>query len=167
MNRIMAVKVYIDINGIVHSYLSIKFKNDSIRDIFPGGVYRNYFQVLIPRDSVVNSITVDNETLHEYDQETGQFKKIGFFIEVPIQSTKEITVEYQSVLGYKKGASFYQLLFQKQTGSINNDLSLSITLPNNLFLINQNFSPLVKNNQIIYNTELSADKIFFIELLKE
>lgn len=167
MNRIMAVKVYIDAGGIVHSYLSIKFKNDSIQDIFPGGVYLNYFQLLIPRDSMVNSITIDNESLHEYDQEIGQFKKVGFFIEVPIQSSKEITVEYQSVLGFKKGASIYQLLFQKQIGSINNDLSLSITLPSNMFLINQNFSPLVKNNQIIYNTELSADKIFFIELLKE
>ena len=36
-----------------------------------------------------------------------------------------------------------------------------------MFLVNQNFSALVKNNQILYNTELSADKIFFIELLKD
>ena len=115
----------------------------------------------------MKKIKVANQPVTSYDQDTGQFKKIGFFFEVPIQSAKEITIEYQSFNAFKKGKTVYQLLFQKQIGSVKNDLSLEITLPSNMFLVNQNFSPLVKHNQIIYNTELSADKIFFIELLKD
>ena len=105
--------------------------------------------------------------VQNYDQEVGQFKKIGFFFETPLQNTQEVVIQYQSLKSFQKGKSIYQLLFQKQIGSINNDLKLEISLPSNMFLINQNFSPLVKNNQILYNTELSADKIFFVELLKD
>lgn len=167
MNRAMEVKINIDPDGIVHSYLNIKFKNESIQDIFPGGSYQNYFQILIPRDSLVKKIMIDDRQLDQYDQEMAQFKKIGFFFDVPIQSKKEVSIEYQSIKSFKKGKSIYQFLLQKQIGSINNDINLEITLPPNMFLVNQNFSALVKNNQILYNTELSADKIFFIELLKD
>jgi len=167
MNRAMEVKINIDPDGIVHSYLSIMFKNESLQDIFPGGSYRNYFQVLIPRDSLIKKIMIDGLQLEQYDQEMGQFKKVGFFFEVPIQSKKEISIEYQSIKKFLSGKSIYQFLLQKQIGSINNDINFEITLPSNMFLVNQNFSALVKNNQILYNTELSADKIFFVELLKE
>ncbi|MBI4973976.1 DUF4012 domain-containing protein [Candidatus Roizmanbacteria bacterium] len=167
MNRAMEVKINIDSEGIVHSYLNIKFKNESIQDIFPGGSYQNYFQILIPRDSLVKRIMIDDRQLDQYDQDMGQFKKIGFFFDVPIQSKKEVSIEYQSIKKFLPGKSIYQFLLQKQIGSINNDVNLEITLPPNMFLVNQNFSALVKNNQILYNTELSADKIFFIELLKD
>ncbi len=167
MDRIMDVKVAIDEDGIVRSRLNIKFRNNAVQDVFPGGNYRNYFQILLPRDSVVNRVLVDDAQIHDFDQEIGQFKKVGFFIEIPVRSTREVTVEYQSIKGFTKGKSVYQLLFQKQIGSINNDLSLEITLPQDMFLVNQNFSPLVNQNRILYNTELSADKIFFIEMLKE
>lgn len=167
MNRAMEVKINIDPDGIVHSYLNIKFKNNSLQDIFPGGSYQNYFQVLIPRDSLIKKIMIDDRQLDQYDQEMGQFKKIGFFFDVPIQSKKEVSIEYQSIKKFLPGKAIYQFLLQKQIGSINNDINLEITLPPNMFLVNQNFSALVKNNQILYNTELSADKIFFIELLKD
>jgi len=167
MNRTMAVKVNIDSNGIVYTSLNMKFRNESLQDIFPGGVYRNYLQILIPRDAIVKKITFGDQTVENYDQEIGQFKKVGFFFETPLQATTDVTLQYQSLKGFQKGKSIYQLLFQKQIGSINNDLSLEIAFPSNMFLVNQNFSPLVKNNQILYNTDLSADKIFFIELLKE
>lgn len=167
VNRTMGVKINIDTDGIIHSQLTIKFKNESLQDIFPGGVYRNYFQVLLPRDSIVKKVMLGDAYIQDYHQDVGQFKKVGFFFDTPIQSTQVVTIEYQSLKGFQQGKSIYQLLFQKQIGSINNDLSVDITLPANMFLVNQNFSPLVKNNQILYNTELSADKIFFVELLKE
>ncbi|MFA5136216.1 MAG: DUF4012 domain-containing protein [Patescibacteria group bacterium] len=167
VNRKMDVKIHIDEEGFVHTYLNIHFRNESLQDIFPGGVYRNYLQILVPRNSLIKQITVADKPVTNYDQEIGQFKRVGFFFEIPIQSQKNITIEYKSLKAFDRGRSIYQLLFQKQTGSINNDLNLEITLPSNMFLVNQNFSPLVKHNQIIYNTNLSTDKIFFIELLKD
>ena len=109
---------------------------------------------------------IDDRQLDQYDQEMGQFKKVGFFFDVPIQSKKDVSIEYQSIKKFLPGKSIYQFLLQKQIGSINNDISLEITLPPNMFLVNQNFSALVKNNQILYNTELSADKIFLLNCLK-
>ena len=62
---------------------------------------------------------------------------------------------------------FYQLIIQKQIGYSNSDFILRMSIPDNIHVVNQNFAALVKNNQIIYNTSLSTDKIFFLELAKE
>ena len=106
MNRAMEVKINIDTEGIVHSYLNIKFKNESIQDIFPGGSYQNYFQILIPEIALVKKIMIDDRQLDQYDQDMAQFKKIGFFFDVPIQSKKEVSIEYQSIKSFKKESQY-------------------------------------------------------------
>jgi len=46
-------------------------------------------------------------------------------------------------------------------------LGLRLEGAKNVYILNQNFSPLVKENQIVYNTNLSADKIFFVEIIND
>ncbi len=165
--RSMHTEVSINSEGFINTALTIQYKNTAQRDVFPGGAYKNYFQLLLPRSSVLESIAIDSIPVTTYDTELAQFKKLGLLIEVQPQKTTELRISYRSILKFNKGRSIYQLLFQKQIGSMNNDFDLKITLPKNMYMVNQNFSPLVKQNQILYNTDLSTDKIFFIELLKE
>jgi len=166
VNKTMDMKINIDKDGFIRNNLTIKFKNDSPNNVFPGGTYKNYFQILLPADSVVDKITKNDIAVDNIDENIDRFRQVGFLMEVKPKETAEINIGYHSSMNLKKGRAYYQLVTQKQIGSSNADLTLNINLPNNIY-INQNFTPLVKEKQIIYNTGIAADKIFFIELLKE
>lgn len=166
VTRLLTQRVSIHEDGSISSNLYIKIKNDSPNDVFPGGRYKDYFQVFIPKGSRVSSVTKDNEPVVDFDQNEVEFTSVGFLVEIPPQKSAEIKVSYDLPDTLKKGKGVYQLIFQKQIGSPNSDFVLEISLPKNISLINQNFSPLVKDGRIFYNTSLNADKIFFLELSK-
>ena len=167
INRFVNLKIKIDGQGQIGHLLSLQYKNDSPAEIFPTGYYRNYFQVLLPKDSILNMITKDGVQVENIDQMDAQYKQIGFFFELAPGKTADIKISYQLTEPVKKGTNIYQLVVQKQTGAKNSDLILEFELNKNISILNQNFSPIVKDNQIIYNTNLLTDKIFFIELTKE
>jgi hypothetical protein len=161
------VTTSIDDSGLISTNLKITYTNNSLSDVFPGGNYKNYFQILLPTDSLVTGVQVDGQQLTKYDSETGKQKMIGFLIEIPPQGKKSLSIMYTSSIKFKKGKATYQLVLQKQIGAQSHDLHFSLSLPTNINLLNTNFSPLVKNSLILYNTDLSTDRVFFIELLKE
>jgi len=167
VKRQVSLKMNFDQDGTVHHSLSILFKNESAGDVFPGGTYKNYLQILLPRNTNVETVTKNDVLIENVDERNEEVKTIGFYFEVPPQKKTEIRVNYTLEEALKKGKGAYQLIIQKQIGSSNNDFGFQLHLPQNIFIVNQNFSPLVKNNNIIYNTNLSADKIFFVELLRE
>ncbi len=167
VNRYYNLKTIIDSEGKINHSLSIQYKNLSPSKIFPTGNFRNYFQILLPKDVIIKNILKNGVIIDEIDQKgVNDFKLIGFFFEVLPKKTVEIKINYQLKNKLNKNRQFYQLIFQKQIGSSNSDLILDYILPKNITSINQNFSPLVKNNQILYNTTLSTDKIFIIEFNK-
>ena len=161
------VKTSIDDTGLITTNLSISYINNSLSDVFPGGNYKNYFQILLPSDSLVTGVQIDEQQLPSYDSETGKHKMVGFLIEIPPQGKKTISISYISSIKFKGGKATYQLVLQKQIGALTQDVHFALSLPKNMNLLNTNFSPLVKNSLILYNTDLSTDRVFFIELLKE
>lgn len=167
VNRTISQKIVVEEDGTIQNQFIVKLKNDSTEGVFPGGTYKNYFQILLPKDAELISLTKNNTTVREYDEIETQFKVIGFYLEVPTQSSSEIKVEYRLNQKLPQGKSNYQLIFQKQIGSKNSDISLELILPSNVSAVNQNFSPVVKDNRIFYNTNLSTDKIFLIELVRK
>jgi len=168
INRMATLKIRIDKDGDVFNNLTIQYKNDSPSEVFPGGIYRNYLQILLPKNAVLKTITKDGVLINQFDEDSGFdfLKKIGFFFEVPPKKIVLIKIDYQLPYKIKSGKQIYQLIVQKQIGSFNNDLILEFTLPSNISLINKNFIPLVNGENIIYNTNLDTDKIFFLELNK-
>lgn len=167
VNRFINLKVNIDSQGKITHLLSLQYKNESPSEIFPTGYYRNYFQILLPLNSTLNQITKDGVLVEDIDQIDNQYKLIGFLFELAPGKTVEIKISYQLNEFIKKGRNIYQLIVQKQIGAKNSDLILEYQLNKNISVLNQNFSPIVKDSQIIYNTSLSADKIFLIELTRE
>lgn len=167
VSRSFSAKVNIDKEGIISKTFSVDIKNESPNNIFPGGTYKNYFQLFLPQNSKIKKITKNDVLVEAYNERETEFKTVGFLVEISPQKEAEIKVEYQLPQILRQGKGIYQLVFQKQTGSKNSDLNLEINLPFNISVINQNFSPLVKGNRISYNTSLSADKIFFIEMVRE
>jgi hypothetical protein len=167
VSRFINLKVNIDSEGKISHTLSLQYKNESPAEIFPTGYYRNYFQVLLPKESTLNQITKDGVLVEDVDQIDDQYKQIGFFFELAPGKTVDLKISYQSNKPLKKGTNIYQLIVQKQIGAKNSDLILEYQLDKSVSVVNQNFSPIVKGNQIIYNTSLSTDKIFLIELTRE
>lgn len=165
VNRSMYLKTITDSSGVINHQLMIRYENSSPSEIFPTGYYRNYFQILLPNNSIIKNITKDGVLVEDFDQKDDKFKLIGFFFEIAPKKVTEIKINYQLGDTIKRGKQIYQLIFQKQIGAHNSDLILDFRFNKNISLVNQNFSPLVKDDQIIYNTNLSTDKIFFIELL--
>lgn len=167
VSRSMEFSVNIDKEGLIHNTVILKYKNESQGEVFPGGTYKNYLQLLLPVQSILKRITKNDVLVEDFDQQTDDFKRVGVFFEIKPQQNAEIKIDYQSSFLLEKGRAYYQLLLQKQIGSNSNDLVLKISLPSNIYLINQNYSPLVKDRLIFYNTQLTTDKIFFNELVKE
>ncbi len=166
ITRSMYLKTDIDPNGQISHVFSVRYHNDSPGNVFPGGTYKNYFQTMVPVGSAITSITRDGTLVENFDQKNTAYKTIGFYFELPPGKTTEIKIQYVLNQRISSGNSLYQLVVQKQIGSPNSDYVLEMTLPKNLSIVNQNFTPLVKENHIVYNTTLSADKIFFVELAK-
>ena len=167
VNRSYNLKTEISENGIINHEIQIRWKNDSPADTFPGGSYRNYFQLFLPLGTTIDKITKDGVFVEKYDQQLDEFKRIGFVIEIKPKTISEIKVRYHLAEKIAIGTSTLQLIIQKQTGNSNSDFTLQIILPTNIHILNHNFSALVKDREILYNTSLSADKVFFIEMAKE
>lgn len=166
VNRSFDLKIKIDEQGHLNNTFSVVFNNDS-QDVFPGGAYRNYFQLYLPRNTLIKNISIDGVQVEDFVEENDQYKKIGLLLEIKPKTIAELKINYELAGYLKKGKNVYQLIMQKQIGASNSDLAIRLLLPKNIHLLNQNFSALVKDGQIIYNTTLSADKIFFVELIKE
>lgn len=167
INKVMNLKIRIDESGSVRSSASILFKNESLYDTFPGGTYKNYFQIILPKDITIKQITKNGTLVENADEAVSSYRTVGFYFEVPPRTKVEIAIDYVHNNLLKKGTGIYQLIAQKQLGSSNADFNLQLHLPKNMYILNQNFSPLVKSNQILYNTSLLTDKIFLTELIKE
>lgn len=153
-------------NGEITNTLTVTYTNSSYEGMFPGGTYKNYFQTYLPPNTRIRSITVDDVEVDDYDETNFEYKTVGFLVEVPPQDSKTVKIRYTLPTTIISGEGVYQLIFQKQIGSPNYDLQLSFTFPDSISIGNRNFSPLVKGNEILYNTSISSDKIFVIEFSK-
>lgn len=167
VNKLIDLKIRIDEAGFINNTANILFKNSSLHDAFPGGIYKNYFQIMLPKDISIKHITKNGTLVENVDETVSSYRTIGFYFEVQPQEKTEISIEYVHNNPLQKGNGIYQLIVQKQLGSSNSDFNLQLNLPKNIYILSQNFSPLVKSNKILYNTSLLTDKIFVTELIKE
>ena len=158
------LNIKISKDGIISNELLIRIKNGSQNNIFPGGLYKNYFQVSLPSRAYISEVTKNNTVVESYDVKIDTYKTIGFLVEIKPQEQSEIKIKYSLSQPLQKGDGVYQLIYQKQLGSKNSDLSIKIKVPENISIVNQNFSPIVKDGSIIYNTILTNDKIFILKL---
>ncbi len=166
VQRPTELKVSIDSTGKITNTLSVMYTNDSNQGVFPGGTYKNYFQVLIPPNSYIQSVTLDGSPVEEYDETNFTYKTVGFFMTVPPQEKRRVEIIYRLPTTIIQGEGVYQLILQKQIGSPNYDLQFSFDLPSNISVTRHNLSPLAESNKILYNTSVSSDKIFLIEFTK-
>lgn len=166
VSRSYDLRILVDKEGKIDHVLSIQFNNDS-PESFPGGTYKNYFQLYLPNNAKIKNITRDGTLIESYDEKTDQYNKIGVFFEIKAKTISELKIHYDLAGQMVSGNNVYQLIIQKQIGAANSDLTIRIKMPNDINIVKQNFPALVKDGQVVYNTSLTTDKIFFMELTKE
>ena len=168
VHRSINLTSVINEDGTIDNTVSVLFANNSPSDQKPGGTYKNYFQLYLPHDSWVKSVSHNSKAINSFQEgSTNIFKTVGTFIEIPPGETFEVSVDYQLESPIINGANAYQIVIQKQIGSFNSDFFFEVQLPSNIFITNQNFKSLAKNHTVRYNSSLSTDRIFVIELVKE
>lgn len=162
VQRTIRMVTRISEDGSVRNRLIAEYVNESVNGVFPGGNYKNYLQVMLPKNAKITSVAVDNEKLGKYEETVEMdLRKIGLLVQVPPESQRSVTVEYGFIDKLAEGAD-YQLIVQKQTGSINNDFIYEMRLPPNTILGYTNFAPIVSQEGLVYNTYLHKDRILLV-----
>jgi len=156
----------------VNYHLIINYQNNSSGQTFPGGVYKNYLRIYVPQTAILEKVVI-NEREVLIDQieieEIEDKKSWGFLVEIKPEETKKVEFEYQlerQELVARKEFT-YELFFQKQAGTEKDPLFLKFNYPQNWRIKKTNFPAVTKNSSFNYNTDLSVDRIFSIEFLKE
>ena len=167
------VQLSVQKDGSIKVDFSYTLRNDSPSEVFPGGTYKNYFRLFLLKDIKPLSFSLGEKKLDFKIKPYISFVNLqnlvfsDYFLIVKPKESLTLKYVWENRKKLKEGSNFYQLIVQKQLGGINYDFTLKIVLPKNVYLVNQNFTPLVKEGSIIYNTYLSSDKVFFLELVKE
>ncbi len=160
-------KINISPTGEINHFLNFTYRNNLTEDVFPGGTYKDYFQIYLPKNIKIKEILKDDTIISDFDQrEEKNLFLIGFYFEVKPKETAEIKVIFSNNETLVNGKNLFQILIQKQTGAQNKDCILQINLPNNINLIGNNFIPLVKDQELVYNFVLNTDKLFYLLINK-
>lgn len=167
VSREFRINTLIQEDGTVHNSFISHIQNDSPDTEF-GGDYKNFFRLYIPRSATVEKVLINGKEINDFtEKSTAYFKAVELLIITKKQSNDTVEVQYTLNQKLKKGSNTYQLALQKQIGSLNTNITMTVSLPKNATVKNKNYPALEKNGTITYNTTLSGNKIFILELIKQ
>ncbi|MFC1653687.1 DUF4012 domain-containing protein [Patescibacteria group bacterium] len=132
INRSLSHSVEIQ-KGRLLERSTLTISNTAQSAAWPAGTYKNYIRFIIPQNSSIKEILVDNKKVdpREIQIESKYNKKIvGFYFEVPVKSQATAQVAYQLNKKIPNDSSFsYQMYFQKQSGTTNDPLFFEVSAP--------------------------------------
>lgn len=164
--RNLALHTNIDESGLL-STATIVLNNDSPDNNWPGGVYKNYLRVYLNESSKVSSIKVNGEKLDpslidikaEHDKLV-----VGFLTTTQPKQETEVEIKFESsALQFQNGKAQLALLFQKQSGTQDDPLTITFSLPDWLAIKNSNSSMNIKNNSAKLTQKLERDLFLIID----
>ncbi len=167
VSRDFVITTSIKDDGAVYNTFTSYIQNDSPDNEF-GGDYKNFFRLYIPRSAKVEKVMINKKEIENVvEKSTAYFKTIELLINTRKQTRDVVEVQYSLNQKLKPGSNTYQLALQKQIGSLNTNVTMTISLPKNITVRNKNYPALENNGTITYNTTLSGNKIFILELIKQ
>jgi len=166
------LEVFINSQGEIERSVKYFIANKAQEDIFLGGDYKNYLRFFLPKDIRVDEFFINGKkesfSIGEYDSNIFKdFSVLERFVVIPKSSERRIAFSYKLMPKLARGRNIYQLIVQKQIGSRGFNMSLKVRFAENIKIITQNFNAVVKDNSLVYNSYLSGDKVFLIEVFKE
>lgn len=154
-------------NGDLHHQLILNFQNSSPPDAWNGGLYKDYVRIFVPEKSVIEEFRIDGVATESAKIASASGKTtLEFYLEVPPQQNKEVTVTYRSGKTLPDKNFRFDLLVQKQAGIQNETISIEVFYPLSWRIDKVEALSLTKPGHLEYNDVLRADKDFKIIFIK-
>jgi len=168
LERQIILNPVIQRDGDLVSALTINYNNRSLADTWPGGVYKSYLRIYLPKGSKLEALENGaNYDLNQVDKVTEGDKEVwGIFIEVGVGQSKKIRLKYRTPYRIKIEGNYalWNLLFQKQPGTGMDSLTVELSFP--LYLKPSFISPdgVVTSEQTLkFETKLGEDRFFQVK----
>ncbi|MEX0896278.1 MAG: DUF4012 domain-containing protein, partial [Patescibacteria group bacterium] len=103
---------------------SINYTNTAQTNSWPKGPYRSYVRLYLPKNAVIDTLQVGEQTLTSADLDSSQEhdrQVVGFYIEVPVDSTLPVVLRFTTPRQSHDGDRFAYALFEQQQPGIENE----------------------------------------------
>ncbi|MEK7450508.1 MAG: DUF4012 domain-containing protein [Patescibacteria group bacterium] len=183
IQRLVSYAMTIDDSGGLSGQLNIKYANTSKNSVWPGGDYKNYLRLILPKDTKLSSIAIDGEEQKilpaitdpviyeaknfskpqgiEVNKEEEQGKTIyGFLITVPTDTIKTITAKYTLAqeISLDNSLFSYNLRIFKQPGIDGYPFYLTLSYPSLFRVVNKPANIKDENNILSVKDFILTDR---------
>jgi hypothetical protein len=158
----LSTKVLSD--GTIESVFEVYFINESKKNIFPGGLYKNYYQLYLPPKTQILSLTIDDSITSKYETEESNYTRFAYLLEIPESTKRKLRLVYRLDRKLSRRVSTLQTIIQKQIGLPDSAIQLRFGLRDQHKIISSNFSPLAYGDVFEYNSAIDSDKIYYFNL---
>jgi len=159
----------------INRVVKINYENTAKNDKWPGGMYKNYLRVYLPKESMVNEVSIQQGekvvTLGGGEvkiKETGSKKEVGWLVEVGVDSRVTVTLKYSNQINLSaiKDKFSYLLYVQKQPGFGDTGLVTLVSYPASWQPLQAQPSASVVGGKLLFNLKLDRDLKLGVELSK-
>ena len=176
LNRNIEQAVNITSNQI-ERMLKINYENTAKNNNWPGGDYKNYLRVYLPKEvnlsqiKVVDAGDVANFKIYNNNElkikEVDGKKEVGFLVIVPTLKKRVVEISYSSKIDLVGKTKFnYISYIQRQSGSGETGLVSLITYPNDWQPIQVQPVASMVGGKLLFNQKLNRDIKMGVELGK-
>ncbi len=161
----------------IERVLKINYENTAKNNNWPGGDYKNYLRVYLPKDvnlsqiKVTDASDVSNFKIYSNNElrisEVDGKKEVGFLVIVPTLKKRIVEISYSSKIDLVNKAKFnYISYIQRQSGSGETGLVSLVTYPADWQPIQVQPVASLVGGKLLFNQKLNKDIRMGIELAK-
>ncbi|HEX7042507.1 MAG TPA: DUF4012 domain-containing protein [Patescibacteria group bacterium] len=191
IKRELAQKVLVSSNGRIDEALSLSLTNTS-DGTWPGGEYKDYLQFILPKGTVINSISIDRQDqkivpavtdpkiyeaprfvapqgLEVRQTEENDKSIFSFLVTVPIKSAKNITLSYTlpTSANISRASEKYSLQFFKQPGVDDIPYTLEVGYPNGFGFLSSTQKATTTGSVVSITDDINKDSLIEVNWIKK
>ena len=159
--------------GWIKRDLKINYENTAKSSNWPGGDYKNYLRVYLPKEAEVTEIGMGEDgvirTIPMVSVKMREIygkKEVGFLVTVPIRKKVTVEIKYQSN-GVGQGDKFSYLQYiQRQSGFGDTALLTLISIPDGWQPVQVTPVASMKEGKLLFNQKLDRDIKMGVEITK-
>lgn len=154
-------------NNYVNRVIKINYENTAKNTEWPGGDYKNYMRLYLPKEVDVSQISVmdgndtsikkiygsDEITIKEVDSK----KEVGFLVMVPVLKKRILEVKYSSQVNTSGKTFTYMKYIQKQPGTGETGIVSLVTYPDSWQPLQVEPAASLVGGKLLFNQKLDED----------
>jgi hypothetical protein len=154
-------------NNYINRVIKINYENTAKNTEWPGGDYKNYMRLYLPKEVDVSQISVmdgndtsikkvygsDEITIREIDGK----KEVGFLVMVPVLKKRILEVKYSSQVNTSGKTFTYMKYIQKQPGTGETGIVSLVTYPDSWQPLQVEPAASLVGGKLLFNQKLDED----------